>query len=147
MPSTHTSIHFHLVFSTKNRLPLITTDWRNDLYGYLGGIVKNQNGVCLAVGGIEDHLHLLVGVTPSHRLDYFVRELKAGSSGWAHREKKPKFEWQRGYGGFTVSATSLDGVKNYIHNQEAHHKQKTFQEEYVELLKASAIEYDEQYLW
>src|SRR4028119_158742 len=89
MPSTHTSLHYPLVFSTKDRLPLITADWREDLYGYMGGIVKNQGGVLLAIGGIEDHVHLLVGLTASHRLDYFLRELKASSSGWAHRGGKP----------------------------------------------------------
>jgi REP element-mobilizing transposase RayT len=105
-----------LVFSTKNRLPLITEDLREDLYGYLAGIVKNQGGVCLAVGGIHDHVHLLVGLTPSHRLDYFMRELKASSSGWVHREKKPNFAWQKGYGGFVVSATNLEKVKK-LHPQ------------------------------
>ncbi len=94
MPSTHTSLHYHLVFSTKDRRPFITGDWREDLYGYLGGIVKNQGGILLAVGGIEDHVHLLVGLKTSHRLDYFLRELKASSSGWVRREKNPKFAWQ-----------------------------------------------------
>src|ERR1044071_7829369 len=102
MPSTHTSLHYHLIFSTKDRRPLITDDWREDLYGYLGGIVKNQNGIMLTVGGIEDHVHLLVGLKASHRLDYFLRELKASSSGWAQREKNPTFAWQNGYGAFAV---------------------------------------------
>ena len=114
MPSTHTSLHYHLVFSTKDRLPLITADWREDLYGYMGGIVKNQGGVLLAIGGIEDHVYLLVGLTASHRLDYFMRELKASSSGWAHRGGKTNFAWQNCYGAFAVSATSLDKVKRVI---------------------------------
>ena len=147
MPSTHTSLHYHLVFSTKDRLPLITDDWREDLYGYMGGIVKNQGGVLLAIGGIEDHVHLLVGLTASHRLDYFMRELKASSSGWAHRGDKPNFAWQNGYGAFAVSATSLDKVKNYIRHQIEHHHGKNFQTEYVELLELSNVEYDEKYLW
>src|ERR1700733_3160068 len=95
MPSTHTSLHYHLVFSTKDREPLITADLREDLYGYLGGIVKTQGGVMLAAGGIEDHIHLLVGLKALHRLDYFLRELKASSSGWIHRERNPKFAWQK----------------------------------------------------
>lgn len=147
MPSTHTSLHFHLVFSTKDRLPLITADWREDLYGYMGGIVKNQGGVLLAIGGIEDHVHLLVGLTASHRLDYFLRELKASSSGWAHRGGKTDFAWQSGYGAFAVSATGLERVRNYVHHQIEHHRAKNFQTEYVELLELSQIEYEEKYLW
>jgi putative transposase len=147
MPSTHTSLHYHLIFSTKDRLPLITDDWQEDLYGYLGGIVKNQGGIMLAVGGISDHVHLLVGLKTSHRLDFFMRELKASSSGWAHREKNPKFAWQNGYGAFAVSATNLEKVRAYIRNQAAHHKGRPFQQEYVDILKKSGIEYDEKYLW
>ncbi len=147
MPSTHTSLHFHLVFSTKNRAKLITENLRNDLYGYLGGIVKNLGGVALAIGGIEDHVHILVGLTASHRLDYFMRELKASSSGWMRRERDPNFAWQNGYGAFAVRAANLDRVKNYIHNQAEHHAKKDFRTEYVELLELGGIEYDEKYLW
>lgn len=147
MPSTQTSIHFHLVFSTKNRLPLITDDWRDDLYGYLGGIIKNQKGTCPGGWWNRRSCPYAGGsntITPTR---LFIRELKTGSSGWARREKNPQFSWQKGYGGFTVSATNLEKVKNYIHNQEIHHKRMTFQEEYVELLKISGIEYDEEHLW
>jgi putative transposase len=147
MPSTYTSLHFHLVFSTKERFPLITKDWRERLQSYLGGIVKGLEGVPLAIGGIEDHVHLLVGLKSKHRLDYFLRDLKADSSGWVHRELKKKFEWQKGYAAFTVSPSSIEGVKKYILNQEKHHAKKTFKEELIELLEASGIEYDEKYLW
>jgi REP element-mobilizing transposase RayT len=148
MPSTHTSLHFHLVFSTKNRMPVIAISWRDRLHAYLGGTVKGLGGVPLAVGGIEDHVHLLVGLTSSHRLDYFLRDLKADSSEWVHKEIGERiFGWQKGYGAFTVSPSSIEGVRRYILNQKKHHQRKTFQEEYVELLKASGIEYDEQYLW
>lgn len=147
MPSTHTSLHYHLVFSTKDWQKLITDELKSDLYGYMGGIVRNQGGVLLAIGGIEDHLHLLVGLKASHRLDHFMRELKASSSGWVRRERNSKFSWQTGYGAFTVSAGNLDNVKSYIHNQVEHHKKKDFKTEYVELLELSNIEYDEKYLW
>ncbi|MEZ5424740.1 MAG: IS200/IS605 family transposase [Pyrinomonadaceae bacterium] len=147
MPSTHTSLHFHIVFSTKNRLPLIEAVWRKDLYGYLGGIVKNQNGICLAVGGTSDHVHLLIGLKSSHRLDYFMRELKAGSSGWIRKNKNPAFGWQNGYGAFTVSATNLKRVENYIRNQARHHRKKDFRREYVDLLKTGNVDYEEKYLW
>ena len=84
MPSTHLSLHYHLVFSTKNRLPMITKDWRVNLHAYLGSIVKGINGVPLAIGGIEDHVHLLVGLRATHRLDYVLRDIKADSSSWVH---------------------------------------------------------------
>ncbi len=147
MPSTHTSLYFHLVFSTKNRAKLITEHLRNDLYGYLGGIVKNLGGVAFVIGGIEDHVHILVGLNATHRLDHFMRELKASSSGWVRRELDPTFSWQNGYGAFTVSAGNLERVKNYIRNQEAHHQGKDFQTEYVELLELGNVDYDEKYLW
>lgn len=147
MPSTYTSLHFHIVFSTKERFPLIIKDWRERLHSYLGGIVKGLDGVPLAIGGIEDHVHLLVGLKSKHRLDYFLRDLKADSSAWVHRELKKKFEWQKGYAAFTVSPSSIEGVKRYILNQEKHHAKKTFKEELIELLEVSGIEYDEKYLW
>jgi len=148
MPSTHTSLHYHFVFSTKERTPWITHEWRDRLHAYLGGIVRGLEGVPLAVGGIEDHVHLLVGLKSSHRLDYVLRDVKADSSEWVHQEMREKaFAWQKGYGAFTVSPSNVEGVRRYVLNQEAHHHGKTFQAEYVELLQASGIEYDERYLW
>ncbi len=147
MPSTHTNLHYHIVFSTKERLPLIKDEWRNRLHSYLGGIVKNLEGVPLAIGGINNHVHLLVGLKSSHRLDYFVRDLKADSSKWIHTELKQKFEWQKGYGAFTVSPLGVENVRQYVLNQEIHHRQKTFENEYVELLEKSNTPYDEKYLW
>ena len=147
MPSTHTSLHIHAVFSTKNREPLIKEVWREDLYGYLGSIVKNQGGVCLAIGGIEDHVHLVIGLKASQRLDYLMREMKAGSSGWVRKNMSRNFVWQKGYGAFAVSATNLNRVKKYIHNQEEHHRVKSFEDEYVDLLKARNVKYDKKFLW
>jgi len=126
---------------------LITKEWRERLHSYLGGIVNGLEGVPLAIGGIEDHVHLLIGLKSKHRLDYFLRDLKADSSSWVHQELKKKFEWQKGYAAFTVSPSSLEGVKKYILNQEKHHAGKTFKEEFVELLKAGGIAYEEKYLW
>ena len=148
MPSTYTSLHCHLVFSTKDRVPAIVKDWRDRLHAYLGGIVKGLQGVPLAIGGIEDHVHLLVGLKSSHRLDYFLRDLKADSSEWVHKTiKKRTFAWQTGYSAFSVSPSALESVKRYVLNQEEHHRNKTYQEELIELLQASGIEYDERYLW
>ena len=148
MPSTHTSLYFHLVFSTKDRLPMIATDWKDKLHAYLGGIVRNQKGVALAVGGIDNHVHLLISLNATHCLADFLRELKASSSGWVHREIGLKeFGWQVGYGAFTVSPNNLERVKNYVLNQEAHHQKQTFEDEYAGLLEASGVDYDEKYLW
>lgn len=147
MPSTHTNLHYHIVFSTKERLPLIKDEWRGRLHSYLGGIVKNLEGIPLAIGGINNHVHLLVGLKSSHRLDYFVRDLKADSSKWIHTEVKEKFEWQKGYGAFTVSASGVEIVRQYVLNQEIHHRRKTFENEYVALLNRSNTPYDEKYLW
>ncbi len=147
MPSTHTNLHYHIVFSTKERLPLIKEEWRERLHAYLGGIVKNLEGVPLAIDGINNHVHLLVGLKSSHRLDYFVRDLKADSSAFVHKVLKEKFEWQKGYGAFTVSPLGVENVRQYVLNQEIHHRQKTFENEYVELLEKSNTPYDEKYLW
>jgi REP element-mobilizing transposase RayT len=98
MPSTHTSFHYHVVFSTKDRLPLIKEAWRDRLYSYIGGIIKNTGGVSLAIGGISDHIHLLFGLNASGRIDYLIRDIKAGSSLFVRTELKSAFAWQKGYG-------------------------------------------------
>ena len=147
MPSSHISLNVHLVFSTKDRLQLIKIEWQERFHAYLGGIVKGLEAVPLAIGGISDHVHLLVSLKSKHRLDYFLRELKADSSGWVHKELTKNFQWQTGYGAFSVSPNSINGVKKYILNQAEHHRTKTFEEEYLELLKASGVEYDKKYLW
>ena len=148
MPSTHLSLHYHLIFSTKNRLRTIAKDWRSDLHAYMGGIVKGIKGVPSAIGGIEDHVHLLIGLRATHRLDYVLRDIKADSSAWVHNTVgRKKFEWQSGYLGLTVSPSQIETVRNYIYNQEKHHRRKSFKEEYLELLKLSGIDYDEQYIW
>lgn len=147
MPSTHTNLHYHFVFATRDHVPLIRAEWRARLHAYIGGIVKNLEGVPLAVGGIEDHVHLLVGLKPSHRVDYVLRDIKADSSAFVRREIYDKFSWQKGYGAFCVSPSGIEAVRRYVLNQEEHHKKRTFKAEYVELLKKSNTPYDERYLW
>jgi REP element-mobilizing transposase RayT len=148
MPSTHLSLHYHLVFSTKNRVPNIVETCRGRLHAYLGGVVRNVEGVPEAIGGVEDHVHLLIGLRATARLADVVRDVKAVSSRWVHEETGDRgFSWQEGYGAFTVSASQRDMVREYIARQEEHHRKRTFQEEYVELLKRSGVEYDDRYLW
>ena len=148
MSSTHLSLHYHLVFSTKNRVPNIAEAWRGRLHAYLGGVVRNVEGVPEAIGGVADHVHLLIGLRATARLADVVRDVKAVSSRWVHEEAGDReFSWQEGYGAFTVSASQRDMVREYIAKQEEHHRKRTFQEEYVELLQRSGVEYDDRYLW
>ena len=121
---------------------MIAKEWRENLYSYLGGITKGSDAIALTIGGMKDHVHLLVGLKSSHRLDYLLRDLKADSSKWIHKEMgKKNFIWQKGYAAFSVSPSNIEGVKRYILNQAAHHRRKSFQEEYIELLQASGIAY------
>jgi len=147
MPSTHLASYVHLIFSTKERRKLISSEWRPRLHAYLGGIVRGMDAVPLAVGGVDDHGHLLVSLRSKHRLDYFVRDLKADSSAFVHKEFTRLFEWQKGYGGFSVCPKEINVVRRYIENQEAHHRSETFTSEYVRLLEENEVDYDDDYLW
>lgn len=148
MPSTHLSLHVHVVFSTKERRSFIADDWRQDLHAYLGGCVKTINGIPLAIGGVADHVHLLLGMRATHCLADVVRDIKKSSSRWIHESIGQRiFEWQEGYGAFTVSASNVAAVKSYIQKQEEHHRRSRFEDEYRELLEKHEIEFDERYLW
>ena len=110
--------------------------------------VRNVGGVPEAIGGVADHVHLLIGLRATHTLADVVRDAKAVSSRWAHEEIRiASFAWLEGYGAFTVSPSQRRMVSEYIATQEKHHQTRTFQEEYLELLKRSGVEYDERYLW
>ncbi|HEV2839802.1 MAG TPA: IS200/IS605 family transposase [Chthoniobacterales bacterium] len=147
MSSTHLSLHYHLVFGTKNLEPLITPAWRNRLHAYLGGVIRTVDGVPEAIGGVADHVHLLVGLRATHTLADVLRETKSVSSTWVHEEiGVSSFAWQEGYGAFTVSASQLENVRAYIQEQEGHHRTRTFREEYLALLQRSGVEFDERYL-
>ena len=147
MSSTYLSLHYHLVFSTKNRVPLIRDDIQESLHEYLGGTVRGLDAFPQAIGGVADHVHLLVGLKATHRLSDFLRELKKASSTWMQNQgNEPSFGWQDGYAAFTVSAPSSGGVKRYIANQAEHHRRKSFREELIELLQKAGIEYDERFL-
>ena len=136
MSSTHLSLNYHIVFSTKDRLPMISPEWRERLHAYLGGAVKHSGGIPIAVRGIADHVHLLLALPATQALAAVVRDVKAASSRWVHEEMHlEKFAWQEGYGAFTVSPSQAAAVSAYIGNQEEHHRKKTFQEEYIAFLK------------
>jgi putative transposase len=149
MPSTHTNLLYHIVFSTKCRIPFITTKLQDELYRYIGGIIRAEGGISLEIGGTIDHIHLLVKLKPAVSVSDMLARIKANSSKWANENKMElrKFGWQEGYGAFSVSESQVGAVAKYIRGQEEHHRKQTFQEEYLALLRRHKIEYDERYLW
>jgi putative transposase len=148
MSSTHLSLHYHLVFSTKDHAPLMAKEWRPRLHAYMGGILRNINAVPEMIGGVEDHVHLLAGLPATECLSDVMRDLKSNSSRWVREEMKvAHFAWQEGYGAFTVSASQREAVRHYIEGQEEHHRTRTFKEEYLDFLEKSGVKYDPRYLW
>jgi REP element-mobilizing transposase RayT len=149
MPNTYTSLHYHIVFSTKNRERWIMPDLEQRIWAYLGGIVKDHKMQPIQIGGIEDHVHLLLGAPATLAPSKIAQMIKGGSSAWIHDTfpNMTGFAWQDGYGAFTVSKSSVPDVANYIQNQREHHRTKTFQEEYLAMLQKHDIDYKECYLW
>jgi len=147
--STFTNLLFHIVYSTKYRKPAIRLEWQDDLYGYLGGILRDQKGTLLKIGGVEDHVHLLAKLGPTIAISDVLRKLKANSSKWINEraDVTQKFEWQSGYAAFSVSESQMPAVANYIANQAEHHRKKTFEEEFLVILKKHNIDFDIQYVF
>jgi putative transposase len=147
MGSTYLSLHYHLVFSTKNREPTIAREWQDRFHEYLGRTVRGLEGQPEGVGGVADHVHLLVGLRATHCLADVMRELKKASSAWVHQEiKLREFAWQEGYAAFTVSPTSRPAVQKYIANQEEHHRDQSYRDELIAMLEQAGVEYDPKYL-
>jgi REP-associated tyrosine transposase len=149
MANTYTSLHYHLIFSTKAREPWLVPSIEQRIWEFIGGIARAHAMTALQVGGVEDHIHALVTAAPTIAPFQIAQFLKGGSSKWIHEEFSTlrKFAWQDGYAAFTVSKSNIPGVINYIQNQREHHRKKTFQEEYLEFLHENNIGYDERYLW
>jgi len=149
MAHTFTHLLTHIVFSTKDRAPLLDAELKTRLFPYLGGIIRAHDGKALIINGPTDHVHILASLAAKHSLSDLMRELKADSSGWVHKNvpEQKKFAWQIGYGAFSVSHSNLAEVENYIATQEEHHKRMSFKEEFVAFLKKHGIQYDEKYLW
>lgn len=142
-------IHFfHFVWSTKQRRPQISTDVQSRLYPYMGAIIRNHSGKLLEIGGMSDHIHLLIELSTLDKFSHFVRDLKASSSLWIHQNflNLNDFAWQEGYGSFTVSYSALESMQKYIQNQEKHHATMSFEEEYLKLLNLHHIKYDERFV-
>jgi putative transposase len=149
MADTYTSLYYHIVFSTKNRAGFINTKIEKRIWEYIGGITRENKMIALQVGGIEDHIHALVKAPPTLAPSKIAQLLKGGSSLWIRTEFPELwgFEWQDGYGAFTVSKSALPDVQGYIQNQRQHHRKMSFQEEYLAFLKKHGVDYDERYLW
>lgn len=137
---------YHWICSTKHRRTLIAAEWRSRFHQYLGGTVRGLDGVALKVGGVEDHVHLLMGLKPVHRISDFVRELKKAGSSWIRQTAEEQFHWQDGYSIFSVSVAALVDVANYIARQEEHHRKETFEDELKRLLEEHGVRYDPKYL-
>jgi putative transposase len=149
MAGTFSDLLFHIVFSAKIRIALIDGTLQQDLYQYIGAIIRNQNGVLIEIGGMSDHVHLLVRLKPTHCIADFVRKFKSSSSKWVNEEKWKlrKFGWQDGYGAFTVSRSQAPRLVEYIQHQREHHQRFDSQHEFIELLNKHEVEYDERYIW
>jgi REP element-mobilizing transposase RayT len=147
MSHTSGNILLHFIFSTEGRRPLIKAEFRDDLFAYLGGIVREMNGAALIINGANDHVHMLIRVRPAHSAAEIARVVKANSSRWMREKHSAEFAWQTGYGVFSVSESSVADVTKYISVQEEHHKKRSFQEEFVAFLKKNHVEYDPRYIW
>ncbi len=146
MPSTYTSLHYHITFSTKHREPSIAKAWRDELHRYLHGTAEGLGAFPRLIGGVADHVHLLISLRPNTCLSDFMRELKKASTAWVMENRLPAFRWQEGYAAFTVSPSARIEVEKYISRQEEHHRKRTFRDELLEFLEKSGVSYDERYL-
>ena len=148
MSSSHCNLLYHIVFSTKRREPWLTAAIRPRIHRYLGGAIREEKGIALIVNGTADHVHILAKLRQDKAISKLIGELKANSSGWISRtfREAAGFEWQEGYGAFTVSESMLSKVYRYIERQEEHHRSVSFLDEFKVLLKAHGLPFDERYL-
>lgn len=149
MPGTYSNLLYHIIFSTKGRAAMLKGEIQHRVHEYLGGIVRGEGGVAYQIGGMPDHVHLLVRWRTDESLATLLRKIKSNSSRWIHETfpMMASFAWQEGYSAFTVSQSQMEYVAQYIANQEQHHRGKNYQEEIVEFLKAHQVDYDPQHLW
>jgi REP element-mobilizing transposase RayT len=149
MAGTYTKLYYHIVFSTKNRQPLIAPALEDELHKYISGIVRGIDGSCIEINGMPNHLHLLTILPPKVAISNALRDIKANSSKWIH-ESRPElkaFGWQDGYAAFTVSKSQVDSVREYVRDQKHHHGQRDFKTELLGLLARHEVDYDERYIW
>ena len=147
MPQSLSRVLVHLVFSTKNREPLIAPAHRDRVFDYLGGALAALDCPPVRVGGMPDHVHLLFVLSKTTALSKVVEGVKKESSKWAKQHVRPDFYWQSGYGAFSVSPSNADAVRAYIDGQEEHHRARSFQDEFRGMLRLHDVEWDERYVW
>jgi REP element-mobilizing transposase RayT len=149
MGHSFTSSLYHCAFSTKERRPCIGGDLRSRLWPYLGGIARENGMKALAIGGVEDHVHLLLSLTSTMAIAKAIQLVKGGSSLWIHKTfpGQSGFAWQEGYGAFSLGISQIEATKSYIESQEEHHRKISFQEEFLAFLKKHNLDYDERYVW
>ena len=149
MAQSHAAMLTHLIFSTKNRISILKPEIRSELFRYLAGIAKGEESLAHAIGGVEDHVHLLVTLPRTKSLACLVEKLKTGSSKWLKTKADflKEFSWQQGYAAFSVSHSQIKPVCQYIRNQEKHHRRMDFQDELRIVLKRHELKFDERYLW
>ena len=149
MANTYTQLYIHLVFSPKNREALIKKEWKDELEKYITAVVQNREHKLLAIGSMPDHIHIFIGYNLNETIPILVEDIKTSSNNWIKQKRlsKFKFEWQRGYGAFSHSHSQIDAVVKYIRNQEVHHQNETFKEEYLEILRKNEIEFKDEYLF
>jgi putative transposase len=149
MANTYTQIYIHYVFAVQNRIDLIQPRWRDDLYKYISGTIANKEHKLLSIGGMPDHVHVLVSMSPKQSPSDLMADIKRSSSLWINENRfvMGKFSWQEGYGAFSYGKSQIHDVAHYIERQEQHHKKQTFMEEYLEFLRLFEIEFDERYVF
>lgn len=149
MANTYANLMIHYIFSTKNRKPTLADTFRDQVFSYMAGICKDEDFHPIAIGGIENHAHVLVGLPPRISVSRAVQLIKGLSSKWINDRfiTDRSFAWQSGYGAFSIGVSQLDATKIYIHNQEKHHRTKNFREEYLEILDLHNIDYDKAYVF
>ena len=149
MAGTYSQIYIQVVFAVKGRQSLLHKDWRTEVFKYMSGIIRNKGQKPIIVNGVSDHVHVFIGLKPSMPLSDLVRDVKNNSSNFIndHPWVRGRFSWQEGYGAFSYSHSALENVYNYILNQEQHHHDQTFQEEYMDFLEKFEVEHDVKYLF
>jgi putative transposase len=149
MPQSLSFLLTHIVFSTKDRTPVLDATVRPALHAYLATVARNVDCECFRVGGVADHVHLAVRLSRTITMAKLIEELKTSSSKWLKTQSPAlaSFAWQRGYGSFSVGPSDLSALLHYIDTQEEHHRTRTFQDEYRAFLKKYGIDYDERYVW
>ncbi|MEZ4897152.1 MAG: IS200/IS605 family transposase [Saprospiraceae bacterium] len=149
MANTYTQIHIQTVFAVKNRRAMIQSEWKDELYKYMTGIIQNDNHKLLQINGMPDHVHVFFGMRPTQSLSDLMKKLKGESSAWINKRGfcQTKFSWQEGFGAFSYAPSQVPQVIRYIKNQEEHHRNKKFIEEYVELLNEFQIDYQRHFIF